>query len=403
MSDARQFRLLAAGSWISQLGNGVTGLTVLLALGQWSEHPAGLIAGYAVASVLPHALFGVLAGAAADRFDRKRLMVGADLIRAVVVASMVLAGPGRLWVLVVGSFVVATVGAFSSPAASAMVPAVVGEDGVARAQATLMAGSNVFRVAGLGVASVLFAGGSLRLGFLVDAATFVAAAACKSRLRARPPSRGQVPEPFLRLVADGLVHLRSSRGFAAVVVVSAASSLAGAVLHVLWVPFALGSLRAAPGWLAVLEGAGVVGLVGGGLVLRRRPDPGPSLVFSGLSACGVALCLFALASHVSVLVPLEVMVGVGQVMTVTGSQCLLVQAIPAELRGRAFGALGAVTETCSVLSLVVVGVLADAAPARMLFAGTGIALLACALAAARLARDPAIVAVGQESPVGLPA
>ena len=393
MSEPGQFRLLVAGSWISQLGNGVTALTVLLALNHWNERPGWLIAAYAVAGVLPYALLGAAAGAMADRFDRRRLIVAADLARAGLVALMATAGPGRAWVLVALAFAVASVGTVAGPAAGALVPAVVGVDGVARAQATMMAGANVCRVLGLGVAATLFAGGSPRLGFGVDAATYLAAAGLRSRLRARPGRGGATtPEPFMSLLRDGARHLRSSREFAAVLVVSATSALAGAVLHVWWVPFAVGTLRAAPGWLPLLEGAGACGLVGAGLVVRRRPPPTANSMAVGLAVCGVALACFATVTHVGALVPLEVIIGAGQMVTITSSQAVLARTVPDAMLGRAFGALGSATEACSVACLIVAGLAADVVPARAVFGTTGAALVVGSLTGARLARRPVLQA-----------
>src|SRR2546423_14780330 len=90
--------------------------------------PVGVLA-VRLADSVPALLFGFHGGLAADRWNRKRMLVGADLVRAAVlvpVAAAGLAGALPLWGLVAAAFVLESATSYFQPAYRAHPPAVVG-------------------------------------------------------------------------------------------------------------------------------------------------------------------------------------------------------------------------------------------------------------------------------------
>src|SRR5919204_6092281 len=86
----RDFVLLQAGQLLSALGSATTAIAYPLLVLALTHSPAQAgVVGFA--RIVPWALFGFLAGVAADRFNRKRLMLAADVVRAAAVLSIVLA------------------------------------------------------------------------------------------------------------------------------------------------------------------------------------------------------------------------------------------------------------------------------------------------------------------------
>ena len=103
----REFVLLQAGQLFSSLGTQSTVIAyplLVLAL-TGSPAKAGLVS---FARLVPHALFALLAGVAADRWNRRRLLLGADVVRALAIGSLataVLAGHAPFWLIPLVAFV----------------------------------------------------------------------------------------------------------------------------------------------------------------------------------------------------------------------------------------------------------------------------------------------------------
>jgi MFS family permease len=133
----RDWTLLMAGQLLSTLGSQLTTVAYPLLVLALTHSPAqaGLVG---FARILPTPLFGLPAGEAADRWDRKRIMIVADGVRAVAIATLaaaILAGEAPLWLVVVvalvegtGSvfFTCAEVGAMRAVVPAPQLPAAVG-------------------------------------------------------------------------------------------------------------------------------------------------------------------------------------------------------------------------------------------------------------------------------------
>jgi MFS family permease len=106
----REFVLLQVGQLLSSAGTSTTTIAYpLLALAlTHSPAKAGIIS---FARLIPSALFGLVAGLAADRWNRKRLMIGADAVRALAVgglAAAILLGRAEFWQIPIAAFVEGT-------------------------------------------------------------------------------------------------------------------------------------------------------------------------------------------------------------------------------------------------------------------------------------------------------
>lgn len=146
----RDWVLLMSGQLLSALGSQLTAVAYpLLTLGlTHSASDAGLVG---FARIVPTPLFGVLAGEAADRWDRRRIMIVADAVRVVaiaVLAATIVEDSASLWLIVAVAFVEGTGSAFfygAQPGAvravvsAAQLPAAIGAQ-QARMGAVMLAG-----------------------------------------------------------------------------------------------------------------------------------------------------------------------------------------------------------------------------------------------------------------------
>jgi MFS family permease len=123
----RDFALLWAGMSISLVGDGVYFVALAWQVYDLSDSPTALSV-VGLAWTLPLALFVLLGGVVTDRVERRRVMIAADLVRALAVAVigiLSLTGAIELWHLIVMAAVFGTGDAFFGPAFTSIVPQIV--------------------------------------------------------------------------------------------------------------------------------------------------------------------------------------------------------------------------------------------------------------------------------------
>src|SRR5215212_7549301 len=122
----RNFALLWLGGLISFIGDWV--LFIALPVFVYDLTGSTLATGAMfIAQSLPRLLFGSLAGVFVDHWDRRRTMIAANLLSAVILLLLLLVrAPGDLWLLYTVAFVQTTFTLFFTPAEQALVPHLVG-------------------------------------------------------------------------------------------------------------------------------------------------------------------------------------------------------------------------------------------------------------------------------------
>ena len=133
------YRRLWLGQLVSEAGDGLTNLTLLLLVNHLTGSTAA-IAAMAICLAIPPMTIGLFAGAYVDRADRRRIMLASDLLRAIVVLGFVFVGSSEsLWLLFVLAFVQSSVGTFFAPARGAVIPKVVPPEGLLAANSVAQA------------------------------------------------------------------------------------------------------------------------------------------------------------------------------------------------------------------------------------------------------------------------
>jgi predicted MFS family arabinose efflux permease len=186
----RDFRLLWAGSSASVVGDRIVTVALALFVVQLtgSATDVGIVL---AAQVVPLMLCLLIGGVIADRLPRHRVVLGTDLVRFALHAllgALILAGGIRLWEVVAIEVAFGAAEGFFRPAATALVPETVPEEGIQSASALIQGSRNIAEFAGPALATVLVLGVNAGAAFLVDAATFLVSAACVAFMR--PRSRG---------------------------------------------------------------------------------------------------------------------------------------------------------------------------------------------------------------------
>jgi MFS family permease len=194
--SASGFRSLLASTGISNLGDGIDVVALPLVAATLTRDPV-VFAGVAVAGRLPWLLFALHAGVLVDRLDRRRLMAWMNVMRFALLTLLgvaVVAGWTRMWLLYGVAFVLGIGEALFDTAAQSILPMLVHQEDLERANGRLYAAeivSNQF--AGPPLGGILF-GVAASLPILIDAGTFLLSALLILRITgsyaARPSDTG---------------------------------------------------------------------------------------------------------------------------------------------------------------------------------------------------------------------
>lgn len=184
----RDFRWLLASSWTSNVGDGVALAAAPLLIASMTSSPI-LVAAGAILQFLPWLLFGLHAGAIADRFDRRRLVMVANAARAVVLAGLcafLLTGTANIWIVLAVAFLYGTAEVFVDTAGSTLLPMLVKPADLGLGNARLQAGYLVAnQFAGPPLGAFLFAAGTA-WPFLLEILCVLLAVVLISRMARTP-------------------------------------------------------------------------------------------------------------------------------------------------------------------------------------------------------------------------
>lgn len=392
------FRRLWIGQTISQFGDGLTGLAILITINQLTGSTAAMAAMVIVLAV-PQLIFGLISGVFVDRWDRKRIMIVSDLLRGILVLGLVFVQhPQDVWIFYVLGFLQALVGTFFTPAKSALVPTIVERGSLLAANALSQTTQVITGVVGSAVAGVLVGlSGAAWPAFTLDAASFFISAFFIARIsvpRQVETAVGNVREIFGQLW-EGLQYLFSQRLLVGVLVTFAVTMLGLGAVNVLIVPFLVNQLAVPTEILGVIEAAQVIGMVLGSAVVatlaaRLKVN---QIITAGIMLVGLFVALFGAAQVTGVALLALFFVGLSITPVQAASSTIMQQAVPNEKRGRAGSAMNTVITLASVISMGCAGVLGDALGIRQVFYLAGGITVFAGLLAAVLMRSPAAVAI----------
>jgi MFS family permease len=208
---SRDFRLLFVGQGLSRLGDGL--FTAAVAWLSWSlTHQPGAVALVAAAAYAPTLLATVIGASYADRYDRRRLMIATDLVRAaaVAVAPMLLAlGLLNLTLLVAVAALLSLAGAPFTPARNAIVTQIAPPGRLLEANGLLQVSFRSAFFVGPLLLAPLLAIASMELVLAIDAFTFLVSAATLGATHPRPTARAVQPIGLRADLATGLAALRA--------------------------------------------------------------------------------------------------------------------------------------------------------------------------------------------------
>jgi MFS family permease len=367
--------------------------------------------GVLIANKLSALVLGSVAGVFVDRWDRKRTMVVANLVRAPVLLLLVAVDSAeRVWIVYVVAATVSAVGQFFRPAENALLPRLVGEEHLVPANALNALNDNLSRLIGPALGGLVAAWFGLGGVVVADAASYLVAAGMIAAIAAstRPertllPDAASVTGTWVVVWREWLAGLRLIRDNPVLRVVFGVFALAslgeGVIGTAFWVYIdqALGGGTREAGWLLSAQAVG--GLVGA-VVIGAWGKTRPPVYLLGWGAIGIGLIDLAVFNYPAFIpgiwlgLVLMAVVGVPATAFGTGYTTALQAEAGDAYRGRVFGALGATSALFMIGGAAIAGLATERLGAVTVLtidslgyvAGGVFALRALATGATRLGR-----------------
>ena len=362
-SNLRKFILLWAGELISSIGGGLTSF----GLGVYIFQQTGSAANMALITLLgflPTLLLSVPAGALADRYDRRLLMMigdGCSALGIVFILVCMMNGGATLAQICIGVLISSVFSALLEPAFRATITDLLTREEFSRASGLVsLAGSARYLFSPI-LAGFLLTVSDVKLLLVIDICTFfltvISAAVVRKSIGRKA---AETKEGFLESIREGWRILRSERGVLLLVLVSSAITLFMGMFQILAEPMVLSFSDEKT--LGITETICASGMLVSGLILGMR---GIKRNFTGimsmsLAAAGIMMIGFGLFENICTICISGFLFFAALPFANNCLDYLTRTHIPDDVQGRVWGLIGFLSQFGYVIAYAVSGVAADA-------------------------------------------
>jgi MFS family permease len=364
----RSLLLLWVGELVSTAGSALTTLaaSILVYRLTGSALSVGLML---MATVLPSIAIGLFAGVLVDRFDRKKIMLASDLLRALLsflIPFMVLRNQLWLYGIVLLS---STVGQFFNPAEESILPEIAREKELSAANSLMAIGGFASTAAGFALCGWITSRYPLQWAFYLDALSFIFSALCIWRIPI-PQLRRQGPTNFhavLENLRSGKRYMQGNAMLRSLVFVTIPAFLAFGLWNSLLLPFTLHMLHGSSFDYGIQEGLSSVGFIAGSLTVMKlggRIKEGQWIILSFLGM-GVVGVYYALSADVPLAIVLVAITGLLNAPYSVARRLVIQRNTTREIRGRINSIFFVVRDIAYVAGMATAG-LADSVNIRSL-------------------------------------
>jgi MFS family permease len=359
----RNFQLFFSGQLISLIGTWMqtTAQAWLVYRITGSSLKLGAVG---FASQFPVFLVAPLGGIVADRFNRRRVVIGtqiASMVLALVLALLTLTGRVQVWHIFVLAALLGVVNAFDIPGRQAFLVDMVGKEDLMNAIALNSSMFNGARIIGPAIAGILVAKIGEGWCFFANGVSYVAVIIGLLMMRVeRPARRVSAASPWTHLL-EGFRFVRYTAPIRAILLLLGLVSLVGMPYTILMPIFADKILHGGARGLGILMGATGVGALFGALTLASRSGVhglGRWVAFS-CGGFGVSLILFSWSRNFWISAALLLPVGFSMMLQMSSSNTLIQAMVPDHLRGRVMAVYSMMFMGMAPFGALLGGALAD--------------------------------------------
>jgi len=378
----RDYRLYFFGQFVSMVGTWMQ--TTAQSWLVYRLTGSGTLLGLVVAAgQAPSLALGLVGGAAADRWDRRRLLIATQtlaLLQAAALAWLTSAGHVRVWHVFALSVLLGVVNVFDMPARQAFVSQLVPREDMGNAIALSGILLNASRLVGPAVAGLLIARAGEASCFWLNALSYVAVVVSLAMIRPRAAEPRDESEGELARIKGGLLYCFEDPERRAILALLAAVSVAAVPAMMLLPVYSEGVLRAGPEGFGFLTTAFAVGALLASAMLARRAEPEelPALIGRAAALYGAATASLALLRGFSAACVALFAAGWGMMSCFSAGNIRLQQRSSDAMRGRVMGLFSMTFMATGPFGMFVMGWASDRYGAPAALAGGGLACAAVA-------------------------
>jgi MFS family permease len=290
---------------------------------------------------LPLLVLGPFGGVAADRFDRRKLLLTTQLtllVTTLAFATLIATGQLQVWHIFAYTLLTGVAWAFNMPVRQSLVPMLVPRIDLMNAVALNSAMFNFSRILGPTVAGLLIAALGPGENFFIQAAAYLGVVIMVLQMRIEPSTRKAVTSVGANLL-EGARFIWDNPTLRAQIFLALVPVVIALPYNALLPIFASDVLQVGPQGLGLLMAAQGLGAVAGTLTLAslKNVERKGLVVLVAVFCLGLFLALFALSRIYLLSLVLLVLIGATQMLYFTTNQALIQLSTPDELRGRVMG------------------------------------------------------------------
>ncbi|QWI71879.1 MFS transporter [Bacillus mycoides] len=393
----RNIILMMIGKMTSLLGAGIytfaMGLYVLKTTGSGMGFATTLICGS-----IPRMICGPIAGAVADRVNRRWLVIGTDLLSSLTMLIMfILAtifGPSLLFIYV-SAALLSICASFYSVSLTSSIPNLVDEERIQKASALNQTASSLSNILAPIIGGVVFGFFSIKTFFLLNSITFFLAVIVQLFIVFDLYKKELVEskEHFLTSIKEGFSYVKRQHEIYGLMKIAVGVNFFASALFVSLPYIIIKNLHLSSKQLGVVEGMLAVGMLIGAIVLSVRKEvnnPFRSVyiglfLFAGLSLCTVFPLLVIIPKVASFIyyITFMILTGISMMVVNIPMQVHMQKTTDPNYLGRVFGLLETISTAIAPLGMIVYGLLLDMLPTSIVMMTLGGGLLLVVLVGVR--------------------
>ena len=382
-----KFFTIWAGQAVSLITSAILQMAIIFYLTE-KTGSAMVLSMASLVGFLPYAVFGPAIGVLVDRHDRKKIMIGADLIIAAagaVLAIVALYMELPVWIVMIVLFIRSIGTAFHTPALNAVTPLLVPEEQLTKCAGYSQSLQSISYIVSPAVAALLYSVWELNAIIAIDVLGAVIASITVAIVRI-PKLGDQVQslEPnFIREMKEGIVVMRQNKGLFALLLLGTLYTFVYMPINALYPLISMEYFNGTPMHISITEIAFASGMLAGGLILGRLGsyEKRVPLITGSFFMMGASLAIAGLLppSGFIIFVVCCAIMGLSVPFYSGVQTALFQQKIKPEYLGRVFSFTGSIMSLAMPLGLILSGFFADRIGINHWFLISGILIIGIAI------------------------
>jgi putative nucleotidyltransferase with HDIG domain len=376
----RPFRSLWLGQGVSYFGDmmNTTGLAIMLYV---LTRSASVVALGLIAKAIPTVAFGLIAGPIVDRFNRQRVMISADIVRAVLTVTIPFLAINWLPGVFIAVALVATASTFFNPAKQALIPNLVPPGLLVKANGLVVSSERAMELLGYSLAGIIAGAISWAPLFLIDAATYLFSAVTLLGVPDLLRTGASRQLRMMQDIAEGGRFILRSPILRSTMSLTAMGAFFGGLTVPTLIFLAYGPLKAGPSGYGLLEA-----VIGGGAIVGAVSAPqlirgfrAGLLILAGVGGVGLFYALTGLSGSLAFALLFLFFCGAASTVYLIPLLSLTQRDSPDYIRGRVMSTRFLIAQAGLLGGMAVAGPLNDRLGAPLVFVTAGTLLVCAAL------------------------